>query len=234
MPHQPVQHPFASSADGCSRGLAGCGQPPRCSGANRHIRKSAVDLPPGKEGKRDDTRKCRESQEGELQRDVQWSAEKQQEPKQRQEDKGKGKKKDDSKGGKIVHVTTDHPSNKNGWLIPLEVAMKDAPGVFTQIVDSFVLVTIKQMSMKYMLGLMDYQEAQAPDPINWIALFDFDHVDVDCVVNLYSVKEKDMWPPMNHLAMKLDFFGAEGAAGGVALQLTCEGMCPEIKIIMKN
>jgi len=70
----------------------------------------------------------------------------------------------------------DHPANENGWLIPLEAAMKDAPGVFTHIVDSNVLVTIKQLSLKYILRLMDYQEATQPEPINWIALFDFDYV----------------------------------------------------------
>jgi len=83
--------------------------------------------------------------------------------------------------------------------------MKGAPGVFTHIVDSFVLVTIKQLSVKYMLGLMDYQEAKGPEPINWIALFDFDHVDVDRVADLCNVKPKDLWPPMDRLAMKHDF-----------------------------
>jgi len=70
--------------------------------------------------------------------------------------------------------------------------MKDAPGIFAHIVDSFVLVTIKQLSVTYMLGLMDYQEEKAPEPINWIALFDFDNLDMDRVVNLYSVKPKDL------------------------------------------
>jgi len=96
-------------------------------------------------------------------------------------------------------------ANENGLLIPPEDAMKGAPGVFTHIVDSFVLVTIKQLSVKYMLGLMDYQEAKGPEPINWIALFDFDHVDVDRVADLCNVKPKDLWPPMDRLAMKHDF-----------------------------
>jgi len=74
--------------------------------------------------------------------------------------------------------------------------MKGAPGVFTHILDSFVLVTIKQLSVKYVLGLMDYQEAELPDPINWIALFDFDHVDVDRVASLFNVKQNALWPPM--------------------------------------
>ena len=99
----------------------------------------------------------------------------------------------------------DHPANENGWLIPLEAAMKDAPGVFTHIVDSNVLVTIKQLSLKYILRLMDYQEAKQPEPINLIALFDLDHVDVDRVSNLYNVKQSALWPPMDRLAMKHNF-----------------------------
>jgi len=63
--------------------------------------------------------------------------------------------------------------------------MKGAPGVFTHVVDSFVLVTIKHLSLKHMLGLMDYQKAEQPEPINWIVLFDFDHVNVDRVSNLF-------------------------------------------------
>ena len=38
--------------------------------------------------------------------------------------------------------------------------MKGAPGVFTHVVDSFVLVTMKQLSVKHMLGLMDYQKVE--------------------------------------------------------------------------
>ena len=83
--------------------------------------------------------------------------------------------------------------------------MKGAPGVFTHVVDSFVLATIKHLSLKHMLGLMDYQKAEQPEPINWIVLFDFDHVNVDRVSNLYNVKQCAMWPPMDRLAMKYDF-----------------------------
>jgi len=45
-------------------------------------------------------------------------------------DKTKAKKKD-AKGGKTAHDTTDHSENEHGWLVPLEAAMKGAPGVFT-------------------------------------------------------------------------------------------------------
>jgi hypothetical protein len=44
--------------------------------------------------------------------------------------------------------------------------MKGAPGVFTHIFDAHVLITIKQLAVKYGLGMMDYQEAEKPDPIN--------------------------------------------------------------------
>ena len=63
--------------------------------------------------------------------------------------------------------------------------MKGAPGVFTQISDTYVLVTIKQLAVKFGLGMMDYQEAEKPDPINWIALFDFDRVDVDRIATFF-------------------------------------------------
>jgi len=43
--------------------------------------------------------------------------------------------------------------------------MKGAPGVFTQIFDAYVLVTIKQLAVRCGLGMMDYQEAEKPDPI---------------------------------------------------------------------
>ena len=52
---------------------------------------------------------------------------------------------------------------------------------------------------------MDYQEAKQPEPINLIALFDLDHVDVDRVSNLYNVKQSALWPPMDRLAMKHNF-----------------------------
>jgi len=68
-------------------------------------------------------------------------------------------------GGKAAQVSTDHPTNENGWLVPLQTAMKGAPGVFTQIFDAYVLVTIKQLAVRYGLGMMDYQEAEKPDPI---------------------------------------------------------------------
>ena len=83
--------------------------------------------------------------------------------------------------------------------------MKGAPGVFTHIFDAYVLVTIKQLAVKYGLGMMDYQEAEKPDPINWIALFDFDRVDVDRIATLFGVKQKALWPPMERSAMKHDF-----------------------------
>jgi len=38
--------------------------------------------------------------------------------------------------------------------------------------------------------MMDYQKAEKPNPINWIALFDFDRVDVDCLATLFGVKQK--------------------------------------------
>jgi len=46
-------------------------------------------------------------------------------------------------------------------------------------------VTIKQLTVKYGLGMMDYQEVEKPDPINWIALFDFDRVDVDRIATFF-------------------------------------------------
>ena len=66
-------------------------------------------------------------------------------------------------------------------------------------------MTIKQLAVKYGLGMMDYQEAEKPDPINWIALFDFDRVDVDRIATLFAVKHKALWPPMERSAMKHDF-----------------------------
>ena len=80
--------------------------------------------------------------------------------------------------------------------------MKGTPGVFTHIFDAYVLVTIRQLAMKYGLGMMEYQEAEKPDPINWIA----DRVDVDRIATLFGVKQKALWPPgMERSAMKHDF-----------------------------
>ena len=59
--------------------------------------------------------------------------------------------------------------------------------------------------MKYGLGMMDFQEAEKPDPINWISLFDFDRVDVDRIANLFGVRKNALWPPMERSAMKHDF-----------------------------
>jgi len=84
--------------------------------------------------------------------------------------------------------------------------MKGAPGVFTHIFDAYVLVTIKQLAVKCGLGMMNYQEAEKPDPINWIALLDFDRVDVDRIATLFGVKQKALWPPMERLAMKHDLW----------------------------
>ena len=93
-------------------------------------------------------------------------------------------------GGKAAKVATDHPTNENGWLVPLQTAMKGAPGVFTHIFDAYVLVTHEQLAVKYGLGMMDYQQTEKSDPINWIALFDFDRVDVDRIATLTGVKQK--------------------------------------------
>ena len=107
--------------------------------------------------------------------------------------------------------------------------MKGAPGVFTHIFDAYVLVTIKQLAVKYGLGMMDYQEAEKPNPINWIALFDFDRVDVDHIATLFGVE--GLVATNGTIGNEARFCGAEGVAGGVAVQCTSEGMCPHISII---
>jgi len=104
-----------------------------------------------------------------------------------------------------AQVATDHPTNENAWLVSLQTAMKGAPGVFTHIFDAYILVTIKKLAVKCGLGMMDYQEAKKPNPINWIALFDFVRVDVDRIATLFGVKQKALWPPMERSAMKHDF-----------------------------
>ena len=53
--------------------------------------------------------------------------------------------------------------------------------------------------------MMDYQEAEKRDPINWIVLFDFDRVNMDRIAILFGVKQKALWPRMERSAMKHDF-----------------------------
>jgi hypothetical protein len=162
------------------------------------------DMPASKEGRQDDLQKRQGAEQEELP-----SAKRRKDGKRVSSESAKSTKSKGAKtpavGGKAAQVATDHPANENGWLVPLQTAMKGAPGVFTHIFDAHVLVTIKQLAVKYGLGMMDYQEAEKPDPINWIALFDFDRVDVDRIATLFGVKQKALWPPMERSAMKHDF-----------------------------
>jgi len=74
----------------------------------------------------------------------------------------------------------------------------------------------------FVLEFIDYQETEDPEAINWIAMFDLKHVEVDRVASLYNVKQKDMWPLMQCSAMVDKFW--QQTAGGVALQLPPKSM----------
>jgi len=163
-----------------------------------------VDVPAGQEGGQDDLQKRQGAEQEEFRAAKRRKDGKRLVSESAKSTKSKGAK-TPSVGGKAAQIATDHPANANGWLVPLQTAMKGAPGVFTHIFDAHVLVTIKQLAVKYGLGMMDYQEAEKPDPINWIALFDFDRVDVDRIATLFAVKQKALWPPMERSAMRHDF-----------------------------
>ena len=155
------------------------------------------DMSVDKEGQKDDLQKRQAAKKEELRWDGPRTVKRRKDGKKLSSESDKSTKfkgpSSPAVGGKVVQVTTVHPANKNTWLVPLQTDMKGAPGVFTHIFDAYVLVTSKQLAVKYGIGMMDYQETEKSDTINWIALFD--RVDVDRIAALFGVKQKVLWSP---------------------------------------